>query len=274
MNWLRSFTRSFALVISILIFAFSLHGVRAMPFGLVAQDAEIAPAVAEIGELVSVNMTIKNTGDNTTSCNVTAFCEDYVVGIQEICAIAPKASILLSFKLNTSNLSSGNYSIEVLIKKTSGEQKIFDLGTITIEQEDLTTPEDVTEPQVSPTNPLDPNNSPPDTNPTNSETLSPATIAYSDWQYALFLVVLLPLVPAVAVASILVRRKQMNKIASELSLRKPRNKSQEPAIRAREMEELEKEFEKSFSIGKTKVGLITCVVLVLILAVSSLWLYT
>ena len=38
--------------------------------------------------------------------------------------------------------------------------------------------------------------------------------------------------------------------------------------------ELEKELEKQFGIGKAKVGLIICGVLVVILAISSLWLYT
>lgn len=37
--------------------------------------------------------------------------------------------------------------------------------------------------------------------------------------------------------------------------------------------ELETEFEKQFGIGKAKVGLVVCVVLVVILAISSVWLF-
>ena len=37
---------------------------------------------------------------------------------------------------------------------------------------------------------------------------------------------------------------------------------------------MEKEFEKQFGIGKTKVGLIICVVLIVILAISNFWFYT
>lgn len=178
---MRRFTGCFVFLIGIFTLAFLLHNVRAEPFLLGVQDVEIAPAVAKIGELVRFNMNIKNNGKNTTSCNVTTYCGDCVVGIQEIPTIAPQASIPLSFLLNTSNLSSGVYSLEVLIEKPSGSQKIFDLGNITIEQDDLTTT-DVTDPRPSSTSP-----------------------AYSTLPY------LLPVVPAGATASILILRKRRNK---------------------------------------------------------------
>lgn len=171
----------FILLIGVLTLAFFLKSARAES-GLVVQDAEIVPAVAKVGELVSIGMSIKNVGKNTMSCNVTTFCGDCIVGIQEISTIAPKASIPLSFQLNTSNLSTGVYSIEVLIENPSGQQQIYDLGTITIEQDALTTPEDVTEPKLSSTSP-----------------------AYSNWLY------LLPVVPVGAAASVLILRKRRNK---------------------------------------------------------------
>lgn len=243
---LRGFKVSFVLLIGIFILALSLHSVRADSFGLIVQDTEIVPAVAKVGELVNVNVTIKNVGKNTTSCNVTTFCGDCVVGIRETFTVASQASVPLSFKLETSNLSTGNYSIEALIKKSSGEQKIFDLGNLTIEQDAPTIPEEVTEPQPGSTNP---------------ETTPAATIVHSDWQHVLLLVVLLLVVPAGAISSMLV-------------MVKPRNGSQTPAECTPEMKKLEKEFEKQFGFGKAKVCLIICAVLGLILAISSLWLFT
>ena len=141
---------------------------------MVVQDAEIAPAVAKIGEPVSIGVTIKNVGKNATRCNVTAYCGDCVVeGTQEV-TIASQTSVPLFFRLNTSYLSTGVYSVEILVEKESGNQKIFDCGVITIEQDD----------------------------PTSASSVSPAlsTLPY-----------LLPVVPAGATASVLVLRKRRNK---------------------------------------------------------------
>lgn len=138
------------LVCTILTFTLLLKIVKAEPFGLTVQNVEINPTVAKIGELVSINMRIKNTGDNT-SCNVTAFCGDCLVGVQEISAIAKGSVISLSFKLNTSVMASGIYSIEALIEKPSGEQKIFNLGAVTIERDEPNTL--VIEPKPSPPSP-------------------------------------------------------------------------------------------------------------------------
>ena len=68
------------------------------------------------------------------------------MGVKGVSAVAPKTSISMFFQLNTSNLSTGIYFLEVLIKKPSGEEKIFDLGTIAIDREDQTTSEDVKKP--------------------------------------------------------------------------------------------------------------------------------
>ena len=181
MNWLRGFTGCFIFLIGIFTLAFFLHSVKGEFFGLVVQDAEISPAVAKIGELVNIDVTIKNVGRNATRCNVTAFCGDCVVeGIQEV-TIASQTSVPLFFELNTSYLSTGVYSIEILVEEKSGQQKIFDCGIITIEQDDLTTA-DVTDPGPSSTSP-----------------------AYSNLPY------LLPVVSAGATASILILRKRRNK---------------------------------------------------------------
>lgn len=161
---------SFLLLVGIVMIAFSLKSVRAESFGLVVQDVEISPVVAKIGEPVGIGVTIKNIRKNTTSCNVTVFCGDCVVEeVQEI-MVDSQTSVPLFFELNTSLMSAGVYSIGILVEETSGQEKISDLGTITIESEPSST--------------------------------SPA---YSALPY------LLPVVPAGAAASILVKRKRSNK---------------------------------------------------------------
>ncbi|MEM2971290.1 MAG: CARDB domain-containing protein [Candidatus Bathyarchaeia archaeon] len=141
------------LVCTALALALILKIVKAEPFGLTVQNVEINPTVAKIGEIVNINMRIKNTGNNT-SCNVTAFCGDCLVGVQEISAIAKGSVASLSFKLNTSIMASGIYSIEALIEKPSGEQKIFDLGAVTIEQDEPNTL--VIEPKPNPPSSVNP----------------------------------------------------------------------------------------------------------------------
>jgi hypothetical protein len=169
-----------------------LKGVRADASGLLVQNVEINPAVAEIGEHVSVKMTIRNTQRNDTCCNVTLCCGDCVVGTKKI-NIARQSSVPISFKLNTSLMSTGVYSIELIVEDPSGQQKIFDLGSIPIEEEDATAP-DVTEPE-----------------PNDVVDLEPKSATYFNWQF------LLPIAPVGAAATILVMRKQ-------------RNKNQEPVV--------------------------------------------
>lgn len=203
-NRLRRLRTLFYLLAGVAMTAFFFNSVRGEPFGLVMQDAEVSPRIAKIGEIVSIGVTTKNVGNNATRCNVTAFCGDCIVGVQEINVVA-KSSLPLIFQFNTSLISAGVYSIEILVEKPSGQQKIFDLGTITLDQDGLTPP-DVPEP---PTIPID---QPDLTIPDGMEPKpSPTTPVSSNLLY------LLPVVPAGAVASIVVLRKQ-------------RKKSQDPVV--------------------------------------------
>lgn len=171
---------------------FFLKGARADISGLLVQNVEINPAVAEIGEHVSVKMTIRNNQRNDMCCNVTLCCGDCVVGTKKL-NIVHKSSVPVSFKLNTSLMSTGVYSIELLIEDSSGQQKIFDLGVIPIEEADATAPA-VPEPE-----------------PDDVTELEPKGATYFNWQF------LLPIAPVGAAATILIMRKH-------------RNKSQNPAI--------------------------------------------
>jgi hypothetical protein len=53
-----------------------LSDAKAGKFGLEVQDVEINPAVAIVGDLVSINLNIINTERNNINCRVTAFCGD------------------------------------------------------------------------------------------------------------------------------------------------------------------------------------------------------
>ena len=227
-NQLRRSTTQFLLLVGVFMTAFFLKSVRGESFGLLVQNVEISPAVAKIGELVRIQVTIKNVGKNAVSCNVTAFCGDCIVGTQEV-DIDSKTSVPLFFELNTSSMSAGVYSIEVLVEKPPGQQKIFDLGTIPIDQNDYIAPDGI-EPE---TVPLDQDGfvTPDFTDPNPSSTPP----VYSSMLY------LIPVVPAGAVSSI-------------LFLRKRRNKNQDPAIPKKQLPQMLNEILKFEKKVETEIS--------------------
>jgi len=177
---MRRATKHFIFLVGIFTLTFFLQSVKGEFFGLVLQDSKISPTVVKVGEIVYIDIKIKNVRKNTTQCNVTAFCGDYFVGIHEL-TINPKTSVHLFFELNTSHISADVYYIKVFVEETLGQQKIFDVGTITIEQNDLIIP-DVPEPTPNAT-----------------------TQVYYN------LLHLLPLIPSGAAAWLLVQQKKRNK---------------------------------------------------------------
>ena len=177
----------FVLLVGLLAVAFFfLKGARADVSGLLMQNTEINPAVAQIGEHVSIKLTMRNVQRNDTCCNVTLFCGDCIVDTKKI-NIPKQSSVPMCFGLNTSSMSAGVYSIEVLVEEPSGQQKIFYVGSIPIEEAGATTPE-ATEPE-----------------PNEAADLEPSGAAYFNWQF------LLPIAPVGATATVLVLRKQRNK---------------------------------------------------------------
>lgn len=134
--------RVFVLMVALLSFSLLFPMVaKADNFGLLVQHVEINPKVAELGETVGIEFDIKSTEKNITSCTVSAFCGDRILGTQEI-TVGAKSSITLFFELDTSCMGTGVYSIEALIEISSSGQKTFNLGNIPIE-ENNTTEEDM-----------------------------------------------------------------------------------------------------------------------------------
>jgi hypothetical protein len=135
---LKQMTRSLtllSLLVAIVIVTSILDSARGASDGLVIQNVEISPRVAKIGENVTVNAKIRNTGKNTTNCNITTYVGKSVVEELKEITISPQNTIPLMFTVNTNSLQEGNYAIETIIEQTLNEQAIFDLGTITVAQE-------------------------------------------------------------------------------------------------------------------------------------------
>lgn len=213
------------LIVLFVVFSISLallNIVKAGKFGLAVQDTEINPAVAEIGEPVSVKTNLMNTERNNVNCKVTAFCGDCSMDTREI-RVGGNSSVPLSFEVDTGCMASGVYSIEVLVETDSSQQQIFNLGSLTIEEAsptidadnpieiadptiDRITSIEETEPRIDEVIPIE-EASPTIDDPTIDvigEAESPeynfastSSTSFS-WQY------LLPVVPAGAVSSIMV----------------------------------------------------------------------
>jgi hypothetical protein len=97
---------------------------------------EINPAVAVIGERVSIKFNVINTERNNINCGVAAFCGDSALDIREI-KVGGLSSIPLLFELDTSSMATGFYSIETIVETDSGQQKLFSLGGISVDEEPL-----------------------------------------------------------------------------------------------------------------------------------------
>ncbi len=177
----------FGLLVCLLVVGlFFLKGAKADVSGLLVQNTEITPAVAEIGEHVSIKIMIRNIQRNDTFCNVTLFCGDCVVGTKKI-NIPHQSSVPVCFTLKTGSMSAGVFSIELLVEEPSGQQKTFYLGSIPMEEAGATAP-DVVEPE-----------------PNEASDLEASGSSYFNWQF------LIPIAPVGATATVLVLRKQRNK---------------------------------------------------------------
>jgi hypothetical protein len=132
-NELAKPMRIFVIMVTLLSFSlFFPMLAKADNFGLLVQHVEINPKVAKLGETVSITFDIKSNEKNITTCTVSAFCEDCILGTQEI-TVGAKSSTTLFFELDTSYMYTGVYSIEALIEISSSGQKTFNLGNIQIE---------------------------------------------------------------------------------------------------------------------------------------------
>ena len=136
----------FAVLIAFVIATPSLVSAGAPSQQLTLQNIKISPKIAEIGENVRVEAYIRNVGRNTTVCDITAFVGESVVEEFKGISIPSHDSYFLLFRINTSALPEGEYSVDIVVEEASSEEAIFDLGTMTIEE---TTQEQTTGEQAS-----------------------------------------------------------------------------------------------------------------------------
>ena len=108
------------------------HGDR-----LFIQNRDVYPTVAKIGDIVKVSVNIRNNGEDHKKCNFKAYVRGSVVEERKDIKVLPQTTFPILFTFNTSSLPEGKHPVEAIIEQTSSEQAKFDLGTITVEQEEL-----------------------------------------------------------------------------------------------------------------------------------------
>jgi len=82
--------------------------------------------IAYIGELVDINVTIKNEGAETENSSVTGYHNFSSIGPSPISEIFPKAKTILTFTWNTSGLDEGDYTTKAWVPPVYGEENIQD----------------------------------------------------------------------------------------------------------------------------------------------------
>jgi hypothetical protein len=152
-------------------------------FGLLVQNIDINPKSVILGDNVTIKFDIKNNDNNTVSCLVTSYCGGSCIDTQEV-TIPSRSESPLFFKLNTTTLNTGNYSIESLIQISVDQQKMFNLGNIQVNSISTTS------------------------NPTTSNPIA-SVLSGSDFFIILFLILVI-LAGALVLGLILKRRKGKN----------------------------------------------------------------
>ncbi len=94
------------------------------------------PQVVIAGQVVDINVTVKNKGLNTESFNVTVYYDHAVIDRKLVANIAPSAELNLNFKWNTTGIFPNNYVISAVADTVEGETQTADNtfvdGTVTV----------------------------------------------------------------------------------------------------------------------------------------------
>jgi hypothetical protein len=94
------------------------------------------PQVVIAGQVVDINVTVKNQGLNTESFNVTVYYDHVAIDRELVANITPSAELSLNFKWNTTGISPNNYVISAVADTVEGETQTADNtfvdGTVTV----------------------------------------------------------------------------------------------------------------------------------------------
>lgn len=86
---------------------------------------EVSSTSVTAGDLVFINVTVKNEGEATETFDVTV-SYDSTIETKTATGLAPEASEILSFSWDTKGLTEGNYTITAVARTLSGETDIAD----------------------------------------------------------------------------------------------------------------------------------------------------
>jgi hypothetical protein len=84
------------------------------------------PRVVNAGQVVDINVAVKNKGLNTESFYVTVFYDHVAIGKILVSGLAPSAELELNFNWNTTGLPQNDYEISAMADVVPGETQIAD----------------------------------------------------------------------------------------------------------------------------------------------------
>jgi CARDB len=102
------------------------------------------PRLVSAGQIVNINVTVKNKGNNTESFYVTTFYGNMVISKMLVTGLVPSAQLNLNFEWNTTGVPPGIYVISAVAETVEGETRTADNtftdGTVTISSNILCLP--------------------------------------------------------------------------------------------------------------------------------------
>lgn len=133
---LASTKRNLMLLCSVSLFSMILVScVNAQYLKLFVCDIEFNSNEIKIGEEANLRITVKSLSENMESCDVTIFCGGKMLNQQEI-YVEPLSSFVLQHNFNTSNMSTGSYSVEALVE-SQDQSQMFGLGKIELTNDSI-----------------------------------------------------------------------------------------------------------------------------------------
>jgi len=103
------------------------YGVTSVvPPDVAVLDITVSPASAFPGEIVTINVTVKNEGGITETFNVTLYYNETQIGKQTVSSLAPSANTTLTFNWNTTGVSLDTYTIKAVADNVPDETDIAD----------------------------------------------------------------------------------------------------------------------------------------------------
>ncbi len=87
---------------------------------------KVAPSnsTVEIGETISINVTVRNAGTETESFNVSAYCNESLIETQPVTDLSPDHKLSIIFLWDTTNQTSGSYVIKAEAEPVADENNL------------------------------------------------------------------------------------------------------------------------------------------------------